>query len=431
MLAYSATAMSRAPEQPRDPLGWCAACAFAFWLLSLPYLTAIPAPYFDEVHYVPAARQLLALNEFVNREHPLFGKELIALGIALFGDNPWGWRLLPTIFGALGLFAATRALWFATLSRFATLTYGVLLATGFHLFVHGRIAMLDIFFLSFLCLAAWQFAAAIRQPEQGRWRLVLTGIALGLAMASKWNALIVATLPGLAFLIARWHAGRRRLLLSRRGAPVPGTTLVEATLWLGVLPLVVYAATFAPAYFFDLQPIEQGLVHHHQYMLELQQQVLPAHPYESRWNDWVLNWRAIWYFYEPVAGVQRGIILIGNPLTMVLGLPALLWCAWAGLFQANRAALATLVIYVVSLSFWVFSGKAVQFYYHYLLPSTALLAALALACDALWRQGWRKTAVLPPVGSVLVFAWFYPILSAAPLASEQSFAVWTWLESWR
>ena len=45
--------------------------------------------------------------------------------------------------------------------------------------------MLDIFYLAFLSLAAWQFAAAIRQPEEGRWRLVLAGMALGLAMGGR------------------------------------------------------------------------------------------------------------------------------------------------------------------------------------------------------------------------------------------------------
>ena len=423
--------MSRAPEQPVDPIRWCAAIALLFWLGCLPFLTVVSQPYFDEVHYLPAARELLVLGEFTNREHPLLGKELIALGIALFGDNPWGWRLLPTLFGTLALFAAMRALWFATCSRFATLAYGVLLATGFHLFIHARIAMLDIYYLAFLSVAAWQFAAAIRQPEEGRWRLALTGIALGLAMGAKWNALVVAMLPGLAFFFARAAAGRRRLFLSRRGAPVPGTTLVEAFLWLGVVPLAVYAATFIPAYYFRINPITEGLVFHHEFMLSQQEQVLKGHPYQSTWEQWVLNARSIWYLYEPVEGVQRGIMLIGNPLTMLLGLPALAWCGWHGLTRRNWAALAVVVLYAVSLGFWIVASKPVQFYYHYALPSMALLAALALACDALWRGGWRKSALAPVIGSVLVFAWFYPIVSAAPLEGPDSFAVWTWIPSWR
>ena len=423
--------MSRAPEQPKDPIRWCAALVLAFLLACLPFLTVVTHPYFDEVHYLPAAREFLTLGTFINREHPLVGKELIALGIALFGDNPWGWRLLPTLFGALGLFASMRALWFASCSRFATISYSVLLASGFHLFVHARIAMLDIYYLAFLSVAAWQFAAAMRQPEQGRWRLAITGVALGLAMASKWNALIVAMLPGLTFLVARFMAGRRRLLLSRRGAPVPGITLVEAALWLGIVPLAVYAVSFAPAFYFANQPITEGLFFHHQFMLDLQQQVLSPHPYQSTWSDWVLNLRAIWYLYEPVDGVQRGILLIGNPLTMLIGLPALGWCLWSGLVQRNRAALGVVLLYVVSLGFWIFAAKAVQFYYHYSLPSMALLAALALACDALWQSGRKKLALAPIIGSVLVFAWFYPILSAAPLEGPNSFAVWTWLDSWR
>ncbi len=423
--------MSRAPEQPRDPLGWCAALALAFWIACLPWLSVVAEPYFDEVHYLPAARELLVLGEFTNREHPLLGKELIALGMALFGDNPWGWRLLPTMFGALALFASMRALWFASLSRFATLAYGVLLATGFHLFVQSRIAMLDIFYIAFLAAAGWQFAAAIRQPEEGRFRLALTGAALGLALASKWNALAVVALPGLVFLVARWMAGRRRLLLSRRGAPVPGMTLLEAAFWLGLFPLAVYAATFIPAYFFTLRPITEGLVFHHRFMIDMQQQVIKAHPYQSTWQQWVLNARAIWYLYEPVGGVQRGIMLVGNPLTMILGLPALAWCALHGILRANRAALGAVVLYASSLGFWIVAAKPVQFYYHYALPSMALLAALALACDALWRGGWRMMAVAPIIGSVALFAWFYPILSAAPLEGPNSFAVWTWLESWR
>ncbi len=423
--------MSRAPEQPRDPIRWCAALALGFWLACLPYLSAVGQPYFDEVHYLPAARELLALGEFTNREHPLLGKEMIALGIALFGDNPWGWRLLPTAFGSLALFAAMRALWFGTTSRFATLAYGVLLATGILLFVQARIAMLDIFYLAFLAVAAWQFAAAIRQPEQGRWRLALTGVALGLAMAAKWNALVVAPLPGLTFLFARASAGRRRLFLSRRGAPVPGITLAEATLWLGIVPLATYAASFAPAWFFATNPIAGGLIEHHRFMLGLQEQVLEAHPYQSTWREWVLNARSIWYLYEPVDGVQRGIMLIGNPLTMLLALPALAWCAWAGVARREAAALAAFLLYAITLGFWIAAPKPVQFYYHYALPSMALLAALALACDALWRAGWRKTALAPVIGSVLVFAWFYPIVSGAPLERPDSFATWTWIDSWR
>lgn len=421
---------------PRDPLGWCVALALAFLALLLIRLTVPTKPYFDEVHYLPAAREYWALGKFVNREHPLFGKELIALGIQIFGDRPLGWRFFPALAGALALFAAMRALWFTAQSRFATIAYGLLLASGFYIFVNARIAMLDIFMVGFTAVAYWQLAAAVREPEQGRLHLALGGVALGLALASKWNAAPLALLPGLAFFAIRLRAGRRRLLLSRRGAPVPGVSLVEAAAWLGALPLAVYGMTYAPVWFFAEGAIgapggSANFLALHADAIRLQESVVKEHPYMSRWYEWVLNSRSIWYLYEPADGAQRGVVLIGNPLTMLLGLPALLWAASEAVLRRNPAATAVTVLYAVTLGFWIASAKPVQFLYHYFLPSMALLAALALALDALWRSGRRWLAILPLVGSIALFAHFYPILSSAPLDGPGAFADWMWLKSWR
>ena len=430
------------PAHPRDPLGWCLALTGLFAMVAGWRLATPSIPYFDEVHYLPAARELLALADtghgaLLNREHPMLGKELLGLGMALLGDNPLGWRIMPLLLGTLALFASMRALWHASLDRFATLAFGVLLATGFHLFVQSRIAMLDIVMAAFLALAAWQFAAACREPETGRWRLALTGVALGLAMGAKWNAIPLAVLPGLAFFAARLSAGRRRLFLSRRGAPVPGITLVEAFAWLGIVPLATYAATFAPGYWLGefLRPsplAEQGLIGFHGEILALQRQVLAPHAYQSNWPQWVLNTRGIWYLYEVVDGAQRGVLLIGNPLTMLLGLPALVWCLASGLWRGQWAKLAAVIGYAAALGLWLVAPKPVQFYYHYFVPHFFLLAALALSCADLRRTGWGAWLAWGTLAaSTAFFALFYKILAAAPLLEAASFIKWAWLAGWR
>jgi dolichyl-phosphate-mannose--protein O-mannosyl transferase len=436
--------MPTAPHSPAphatDPAWWCLLIPLAFgvaaaWRLSLP-----GQPYFDEVHYVPAARELLhwwqtGQGGWLNPEHPPLGKYLIALGIAVLGDDAVGWRIMPLVAGIVAVGAAMRAMWHASADRFATVAFGLLLASGFPLFVHARIAMLDIFMAAFLLVAAWQFAAAIRQPETGRRRLALTGVMLGCALAAKWNAAPLAMLPGLAFLVARATAGRRRLLLSRRGAPVPGITLVEAFGWLGVLPLGVYALAYLPAYSMGtfLRPSlvsEHGIIGAQIEMLRLQSSVITPHTYMSNWPQWVLNTRGIWYLYEFTDGAQRGVLLIGNPLTMLAGLPALAWCALAGVRRRNWAMLACVIGYGVSLGLWVIAPKPVQFYYHYLMPSTFLLGALALALADLraHRLGWLAWAAL--AASLALFAGFLPILSAAPLEGAMSFTRWMWLKGW-
>ncbi len=424
--------MSEVPHHPADPIRLQLTIALGFALLCLVRISTPSTPFFDEVHYLPAARALLELGTARNLEHPPLGKELIALGMLIFGDNPLGWRIVSALAGVVALIAAMRAMWFTSLSRAASLLTGLFIASGFPLLVQARIAMLDIFMAAFILLALWMCAAAIREAETGRWRLALAGVALGCAMASKWNAIPLAVLPGLTFFALRARAVGWRVFSTRRGDPVAGVRLVEAALWLGLVPLAVYAASFWPFLLYAEVPGDpSGLFALHRQMLDLQTQVLRAHPYQSQWFEWVGNWRAIWYLYENVDGAQRGVLLIGNPLSSLAALPALVWCAWAAWKHRRRDCFAVLVLYGAALALWIVAPKPVQFYYHYLLPHCFGMAALALATERLWQRGDRIVPVGLVIASLGLLAWFYPILTAAPLAGELAFLDWAWLEGWR
>jgi len=424
--------MSVPPPHPRDPLFAHVLLSGSFLILCAIRLTIPSAPNFDEVHYLPAVRELLALGTATNIEHPPLAKQLLALGVLVFGDNPLGWRIMPLLFGTLGLFAIMRAVWHARESRFASIVSGLLLATGFPLLVLSRIAMLDIFMVAFVMVALWMCASAIRAPERGRPRLAMAGVALGLAMACKWNAVPIALLPGLAFLVLRLRSAGLGFLTARRGAPVPGITYLEAAVWLGVVPLATYAITFWPFLFYaDVPGNPGGIVELHRQMLDLQIQVKETHPYQSQWWQWALNLRAIWFLYEVTDGAQRGVVLLGHPLTSLLALGAIAWAARAGWTRRDWAAGAVVVLFVISLASWVLAPKPVQFYYHYTLSHCFALMALALFMERLWQRGERTVVIAVMAATLGLFAYFYPILTAAPLGDEQDFLRWAWLEGWR
>lgn len=418
-----------------DPAGWCAGIALGFFALLWLRLHIPSLIYFDEVHYVSAARTLLTLAKPQNPEHPMVGKEILAAGLALFGDTARGWRTFPALFGTIGLFAFSRALWLASGRRFATIAGTLLLATNFMWYVMSRIAILDIFMATFCMLAMWMLAGAVRFPGQARWRLMLAGLFLGLSLGAKWNAVTAAALPGLAFFVMRVKRHGRAFMLATDGPPVPGISLAEAALWLGSLPLLVYFASFAPTFFYAAHPVDPWhLIDYQDYMLKLQHSVKKHHPYQSVWWQWVIDQRSIWFLYRNIDGAQRGVVMLGNPFAMWAGLPAAAWCLWAGIRKGRNDALAAALFYLVSIGMWISDGKPIQFYYHYLLPGAYLMACLALALDALWRRAdrWRWAAPAAVAIAAALFAVFFPILSAAPLCcGRKSFEWWMWLQTWR
>jgi dolichyl-phosphate-mannose--protein O-mannosyl transferase len=427
--------MLHAASPQRDPLGWSLGIVSIFLALVLWRIEIPTRYYFDEVHYVPAALKLLDLVP-ANREHPMFGKEVIAGFIHLLGYRPLAWRIGPALFGTFGLFAFSRLFWNLTLNRRATLTATVLLATNFVWFVQSRIAMLDMVGAG-LCLAGlWQFTAALRSrtAASARGRLLLSGIALGLSLGAKWSSAPALMMPGLAFLVLRIRE-TGTMIVGRKGAgPIAGISLAEAAFWLGLLPLAIYWTTYLPAMFYKVRPVSPlGFIEQHERMIKLQNSVKKAHPYRTYWYQWVVDWRGIWYLFENVNGAQRGIMMLGNPLTMIGGLFALAWSLWASLFRRRYDALAFLLLYASCLAMWIFNGKPIQFYYHYLLPATFLMGVLALALEPMWdrKDRWRW---IPPgmvVLSVALFVLFYPIISGAPLPFKKAYNFWMWLPSWR
>ena len=307
---------SHRPSQPGLPDLAIAALIALIGLAMFLWRITDPAKLdFDETHYVPAVRVLLDFAGQPNPEHPPLAKYLIGIGMSIWGDNPFGWRIMSALFGALLVFAGVMAARWLFLSRPAAIMTGVLLLCSQTLFVLARIAMLDIFMATFLMLAFWMLAAAARRGFT-RPRLALAGLFLGLAIACKWTAAPLALAALAAFLILR-----------RRSTQSRAVPLIEGLMWLGPFVALIYLLGFLPYMFLRQDAVSLVQIIPHQFaMLALQSAPMAPHTYQSRWDQWVLDLRPIWYFYEPLAGIQRGVLYLGNPAICWGGLVALVMC---------------------------------------------------------------------------------------------------------
>ena len=81
--------------------------ALASFVLRLVNLGSTKGYIFDEVYYVDGARDLIKYGVEVSGNspefivHPPVGKWLIGAGIAIFGDNEFGWRFATALIGTL------------------------------------------------------------------------------------------------------------------------------------------------------------------------------------------------------------------------------------------------------------------------------------------------------------------------------------------
>ena len=373
--------------------------------------------YFDEVYFPTTAAEILrgdnAAWDFYGHEntHPPLSKELMAAGMAIFGhqdragvDNhcwpdepdsarrtdpnwiyePFGWRF----FGAL---AGVGAVFFIYLiakklfhSEVAALSAAFLLTFEGLVFVQSRIATPDTYVLFFL-LGSVYF---LLSDQLSLRRLLLSGLFLGAALASKWTAAVMigpislyliwtlvrhlgetdrderlrvieaVILTGLAVVAAGFALVALALLatgdvyfdlfiisvmglLAVFGALIPVAVSSDlrnsprgrfylkvglvVPLCFVLVPLAVYALSYIPL-------LQNG--HDVSYALDLNKSAYDfhssleaTHSYQSSFYEWPIMARPI---FLHVTGYAK-IYSMGNPIIFWAGIPALLFVLWHAL----------------------------------------------------------------------------------------------------
>ncbi len=391
------------------------AAAARFWALGEP-----AGLVFDEVYYVPAARQVLAGHEVTEeRTHPPLSKLIIAGSIRLAGDRPVGWRLASAVAGVLTIavvYALGRALFHDV---FVAVAAALLAALDGLLFVESRVAKPDVFLVLFAATAYWAFWRYLHAAGAARGRyawLLLAGAAAGCAVATKWTA--VPPLLGLGVLFVVAH-GRQAPAAAR----ADGWALLGA---LGLLPVGIYLLAYVP--YLQRGHTLGDLVALHRWMFAFHTGLTQGHPYQSAWWSWPLLVRPIWYEYREVApGVARGVLAIGNPVLWWAALPALAATALAAVRARSRADAVLLVGFALGWGQYAFISR-VLFLYHFLLALPFLLLALARGL------GRGRTAGDGPVLLYLALAaaWFvafFPLLAGQPIALAH-YRRLIWFGSW-
>jgi dolichyl-phosphate-mannose-protein mannosyltransferase len=394
-------------------------------------------PYFDETHYVPAARQLLQTHFAIptlNLEHPPLAKELMALSIWLFGDNPFGWRTMSALFGALaltGIYLCGCALFN---QRRIALWATAIAALNQMLFVQARIAMLDIYALAFVLWGLAAFMAGFRAHAWTRALLYAAGFCFGLAIACKWSGIFAwgtcIAIVALVLLLQRWRARFEDARPTDWYRPDLWTEmrLRDWLLCLGLVPLAVYVATWLPIYGFS----PAALLEAQRRIFQDNATLVTPHPYMSAWPGWPFLLRPVWFLFEKTGdGSYLAVLSLGNPVVFWSAVPAVLICLRDWIVERRRDAFLIVASYAALYLAWMVLPRAIGFSFYYLPAATVASLALAYCFhrSETKRLTWARWIFLS--AAFAGFLLFLPISAASIETSLPGYERLMWFAGWR
>jgi predicted membrane-bound dolichyl-phosphate-mannose-protein mannosyltransferase len=371
---------------------------------------------FDEAFYVNAARVILkwpvpeglpyadqAGGLDPNREHPPLGKLLIATSMSTFGDNAWGWRLPSVLFGVLSI----PLVYAIAVQLGGTKAMGVLAAFLFAfdnlVFVHSRIATLDIFLVFFLLLGVYAYLAG--EP-------LLAGVAFALATLCKiggvYGVAAIVLFEGLRLLRDRLARGRWQLVGLR---PLLIMLVAYAVLfpWLLAALDAVWSSYKSPIahirFIFD-------------YGLALTRPDGPQGQESNPWQ-WLLNEVPMTYLRTDVqvlvngqVEVTRAVVFFRgamNPYVIFIAPLAIAYAVYLAYTRRDSYAFLVLALFVATYApFWPAAMIAHRIsYLFYFLPS---LPAVALgAAQLMYAPQVPRVVRWGYVGAVLLgFYGYFP-----------------------
>jgi 4-amino-4-deoxy-L-arabinose transferase-like glycosyltransferase len=410
------------PRAPAVVLALIVAVSFGARIFALGRPCASPCRHysdhsliFDEAYYVNAARVIAGihppagapyhdapLHKDPNAEHPQLAKLIIAGGIKLFGDGPWGWRIGSVLFGLIaivGMYFLVRA---AGGSAWLAVGTAAVAALDNLLLVHGRIATLDVYAVSLMIVAAALYL---------RGRAIPAGIVLGLAACMKLVALfLVPVLILLEVVQVIWARRDEHAVLGPlRSRAIPLVITIAGALV--TLVLVVWLLdVLVPAYDPGTQTVYAGdpfshIAHMLSFAAKLKAVPNATGISSTPWQ-WLVDQKPIDYSRVAVNQLAGGKIVASralfaargeiNPFLLLLFFPALFAAVAAAWRGRDRVAaigaawcLGTFIPFVIQST--IFDRISYLYYMLIVLPGLYTLAAWLFSPSRVGRAatlGW-------------------------------------------
>ncbi|MGL4987088.1 MAG: phospholipid carrier-dependent glycosyltransferase, partial [Treponemataceae bacterium] len=408
--------------------------------------------YFDEIYYVRTAYEYDQGLPAYENTHPPLGKILIMMGIKLFGFNPFGWRFMSAFFGVLIIpiffFFAKKIFNSTFFASFAA----ILLSADFMHFVQSRIATIDIFAFFFIVCTYYAMFCYTKSnffdinQKKSFLLLAISGITFALATAVKFIGLYAGLGLAVLFFIhltqcynVYRHAvslkpskqNAEQQIIARLFLSHLLKTLFACFVFFIIIPTIIYTLCYIPVQGIEGSNVFEKMIANQRSMLSYHTSITAKHPFASRWFEWPLMIKPIWYYTSKLSATHsEGISSFGNPFIWWLGIPAFFYMIFLVFKKKDSLALFFLIAFICQYIPWIFI-KRITFIYHF-FPTVPFLIFMIVYSVYTFR--FKKVSFAIIVSylalTLLLFGIFYPVLAGKPVESSYVKKYLRWMPSW-
>jgi dolichyl-phosphate-mannose-protein mannosyltransferase len=412
--------------------------------------TYMSETYFDEVYFARSATNYLNHQVPHERTHPPLGKLIQSIGIAFFGDVPFGWRILGVVFATLMIplmYLLGKKLFGTWIGGFSA---AFLLTFDFMHFTMSRMGTADTYVIFFSMLSQLFFLIYFVKVVKEGWKtsvlpLLVAVIFFALGFSTKWIVLYGAV--GMLALLAAVRL--REVLKLKGGLSAKYVAFFDHPflLILGFVGVVavIYFLTYIPDMLAGNTILDIFKLQFSMFSFHSGSSVVQAHSiWDNAWWSWpfVLKTQWLGVSYLP-DGTVSTIMLLGNLAVWWVGFACIILLVGRVLpikevlfklrekiakkdlpdtpptstNKPHKWDLAAIFIVTIFFFQWIpyMLISRITYIYHFYVNVPILCLASAYFINKIWGEKYGRAATIAYLAAVVaVFVLFYAVISGMP-----------------